>query len=275
KKAGSDDEDKNKEKEKKEQGAKTDVKSDEKPKAAPAATPVAIDFDGIGYRILDLPVPPASLSNLQAGATGQIFFLRELDGKKALQRFDLKDRKTETLLPDAADFEVSFDSKKVLYRVKDDWFIGSATAKKIEPVDGKDGKLKVDAIEVKIDPRSEWPEMFHEAWRINRDYFYDPHMHGVDWKAAREKYAQFLPHLTVREDLNRVIQWMLSELSVGHSYITNRGDTFVETKNVPGGLLGADYMIENGRYRISKVYGGVNWNPEPRCPPARPAGDGD
>jgi tricorn protease len=271
KKAGSEDEEKDKDKDgKKEDRGKTDVKSDEKPKPPPAVSPVTIDFEGIQYRILDLPIPPADLSNLQAGTSGQIFFQRESDTKKALQRFDLKDRKTETLLPDVADYEVSHDAKKVLYRVKDDWFIASATAKKIEPVDGKDGKLKVDTIEVKIDPRAEWPEMFREAWRINRDYFYDPHMHGVDWKAAREKYAQFLPHLTVREDLNRVIQWMLSELSVGHSTIPNRGDPFAEVKSVPGGLLGADYSIENGRYRFQKVYGGLNWNPELRSPLTEP-----
>src|SRR5260370_30205010 len=95
-------------------------------------------------------------------------------------------------------------------------------------------------------------------------------MNGVDWKAAREKYAQFLPHLSVREDLNRVIQWMLSELSVGRSYMTNRGDVFAETKSVPGGLLGADYTIENGRYRFLKVYGGLNWNPELRSPLTEP-----
>ncbi|HYR46844.1 MAG TPA: PDZ domain-containing protein, partial [Thermoanaerobaculia bacterium] len=271
KKAGGEDEDKDKDKDnKKEDRGKTDVKSDEKPKPPVPAPPVTIDFEGIQYRILDLPIPPADLSNLQTGSAGQIFFLREADAKKALQRFDLKDRKTDALLPDAADYEVSADAKKILYRVKEDWAIGSATAKKIEPVDGKDGKLKLDAIEVKIDPRAEWPEMFHEAWRINRDYFYDPHMHGVDWNAAREKYAQFLPHLTVREDLNRVIQWMLSELSVGHSYITNRGDVFAETKSVPGGLLGADYTIENGRFRFLKVYGGLNWNPELRSPLTEP-----
>src|SRR5260370_9492557 len=95
-------------------------------------------------------------------------------------------------------------------------------------------------------------------------------MHGVDWKAAREKYAQFLPHMPVREDLKRVIQWMLSELSVGHSYITNRGDLCAETKSVPGGLVGEDYTIENGRYRFQKVYGGLNWNPELRSPLTEP-----
>ena len=256
------------EKEKKEDSAKEEAKSDEKPKAAPPAAPVTIDFDGIQYRILDLPVPAAELSSLQAGAAGQVFFLRTADGKAALQRFDLKDRKTETLLPEVNDYEISADTKKVLYRVKESWTIAPTAGKKIDPEQAK--KLKVDAIEVKIDPRAEWPEMFEDAWRINRDYFYDPHMHGLDWKAMHDRYAQFLPHLTVREDLNRVLQWMLSELSVGHSYITNRGDAFAETKTVPGGLLGADYAIENGRYRFRKVYGGLNWNPELRSPLTEP-----
>src|SRR5437867_442529 len=121
---------------KKEEPGKTDAKSDEKPKAPEPAAPVAIDFDGLQYRILDLPIPAAQLSDLHAGAAGQIFFLREADGKKALQRFDLKDRKTETLLPDAGDFEISFDTKKVLYFIKDNWFIASTSGKKIEPVDG-------------------------------------------------------------------------------------------------------------------------------------------
>jgi tricorn protease len=97
----------------------------------------------------------------------------------------------------------------------------------------------------------------------------DPHMHGVDWKAAREKYAPLLPHAAVRGDVNRIIQWMCSELSVGH-HRGGGGDTLAEVKTVPGGLLGADYAIENGRYRFAKVYGGLNWTPELRSPLTEP-----
>jgi tricorn protease len=111
--------------------------------------------------------------------------------------------------------------------------------------------------------------MFNEAWRINRDYFYAPNMHGVDWAAARQKYAAFLPHLATREDLNRVIQWMCSELAVGHHRVGG-GDYLYQPKSIPGGLLGADYSVENGRYRFRKVYGGLNWNPQLRSPLTEP-----
>ncbi|PYQ67332.1 MAG: peptidase S41 [Acidobacteria bacterium] len=256
-----------KKEEKKEEPGKTDAKSDEKPKAPPKVEPVRIDFEGLNQRILDLPVSTAELSNLQPGDAGQVFFLRTADEKKALQRFDLKDRKTETLLPDVEDYAISADAKKLLYKTKESWAIASTSGKKIDPSDAK--TVKMDSIEVKVDPRAEWPEMFEDAWRINRDYFYDPGMHGLDWKAIHDKYARFLPHLTVRQDLNRVIRAMLSELSVGHSYVTNPGD-LPEPKSVPGGLLGADYSVENGRYRFAKVYGGLNWTPELRSPLTEP-----
>jgi tricorn protease len=255
-----------KEKESNAEAAESDEKSDEPHKAPAKIEPVKIDVDGINYRILSLPIPAADMSNLQTGTNGQVFFLRKADDKTELKRFDLKDRKTEALLHEVDDYEISADGKKVLYQHKDDWAIAHLGAK----VDASQGKLKVDAIEVKIDPRAEWPEMFEDAWRINRDYFYDPHMHGLDWGAIRTKYAQFLPDLTVRDDLNRVIRWMLSELSVGHSYITSAGDAFAEEKVLPGGLLGADYTIDQGRYRFAKVYGGLNWNPDLRSPLTEP-----
>src|SRR4029450_12085850 len=126
--------------------------------------------------------------------------------------------------------------------------------------------------EVRIDPRAEWNQMFHEAWRINRDYFYAPNMHGADWNAMRRKYEGFLPHVAGRSDLNRIIQWMCSELAVGHHRVGG-GDFLNQPKSVPGGLLGADYVIENGRYRFKKVYGGLNWAPEVRAPLAAPGVD--
>ncbi|MBI3715486.1 MAG: PD40 domain-containing protein [Betaproteobacteria bacterium] len=235
-----------------------------KPAAAPE--PVRIDFDGINNRIVDLPIPAAAMGRLQVGAAGQLFFLREADGKFALQRFDFKERKTETLLPEVTDYEVSFDGKKVFWCLKENCAIAAATGKTIPPMEGK---LKTELIEVKVDPRAEWPQIFNEVWRINRDYFYDPGMHGVDWKAMKAKYGAFLPDVATRTDLSRLIQWMCSELAVGHHRGIN-GDTFAEVRPIPGGLLGADYEIANGRYRFKKIYGGLNWNPSLRSPLTEP-----
>ncbi len=129
--------------------------------------------------------------------------------------------------------------------------------------------LNTGALTVRIDPASEWPQIFDEAWRVNRDYFYDPGMHGADWKAMKEKYAQFLPHLACRSDLNRVIQWMCSELGVGHHRVGG-GDRLATPQRVGGGLLGADFSVENNRYRLKKIYGGLNWNPDLRSPLTEP-----
>jgi tricorn protease len=133
-------------------------------------------------------------------------------------------------------------------------------------------KLKLDTIQVRIDPVAEWAEIFSDAWRINRDYFYDPGMHGADWKALRAKYAAFLPDVTTRQDLTRVMQWLFSELGVGHHRMGG-GDSLAETEATPGGLLGADYAVENGRYRFKKVYGGLNWTPDLRSPLTEPGVD--
>jgi tricorn protease len=242
-----------------------------------SAESFSIDFEDLNHRILALPVTAGSYSNLQAGAAGQIYYLEAAGGITAfgprpgpitLHRYDLNQRKDENILADVNDYLLSADSKKMLYRSRDSWGIVSIK-EKIQP---GQGKLNIDSIEVRVDPRAEWNQMFQEAWRINRDYFYATNMHGVDWKSAREKYAVFLPHLATRADLNRVIQWMCSELRIGHHFVGG-GDTLSEPKSVPGGLLGADYSIENGRYRYKKVYGGLNWNPELRSPLTEPGVD--
>lgn len=244
----------------------------DQPEAAPkpaAATNVRIDLEGIEFRILDLPVPAGDLVSLEAGDAGQIYYLRRTDDRQparfALHRFDLEKRKDEKLLEEMRQYRLSADAKKLLYARRDDWSIVSAK----EKIDPAAGRIAAGEIEVKIDPRAEWAQIFDEAWRINRDYFYAPNMHGIDWAAAKKTYAQFMPDLAARSDLNRVLQWMSSELSVGHHRVGG-GDRLERPKTVPGGLLGADYAVENGRYRFKKVYGGLNWNPTLRAPLTEP-----
>jgi tricorn protease len=228
----------------------------------------SVDLDGIQNRILALPVAAGDLVNLQVGEAGHLYYQKRDADDSALHHFDLAKRKDETVLASLDTYVLSADGKKVLYSKDRAWFITGMSAK-ITPGEGRIG---AGDVEVKIDPRAEWPQIFNEAWRINRDYFYAPNMHGVDWKAMREKYAQFLPDLSVRSDLSRVIQWMCSELTVGH-HRGGGGDRLEQPKTVPGGLLGADYETANGRYRFKKVYGGLNWNPDLRAPLTEPGVD--
>ncbi len=135
-----------------------------------------------------------------------------------------------------------------------------------------DGALPLAAISVRVEPRSEWPQILREAWRINRDYFYATNMHGADWNAVWSKYEAFIPHLATRDDLNRVIRMMLSELSVGHSF-SGGGEHIYEPKPVPVGLLGADYDVQDGRFRFKTIYGGAYWDTSLRAPLAAPGVD--
>ncbi|MEO8452163.1 MAG: PDZ domain-containing protein [Gemmatimonadota bacterium] len=230
----------------------------------PAAAPMRIDLDGIETRLVALPIPAADLTRLEAGPAGTLFFLRATDGKQALHRFSLAGRKDEVLVPEVADYWMSPRRTKYLAHRGEDWVVSSTTG----PAD--EHRVPAAAIEVRIDPRAEWAQMLDEAWRINRDYFYDPGMHGVDWPAIRKRYAELLPALTTRADLNRLLQWMGSELSVGHHYIRALGDRLDAPAGIPGGLLGADYTVANGRYRFERVYGGQSWSPGLRAPLVEP-----
>jgi tricorn protease len=236
---------------------------------------VEIDFDGLHERILSLPVGSGYFHGLEPGAPGELYYLKAEDGADAgvvfgavsgdLTRFSLESREEETLLENVQAFSLSADNEKALALSRGSWILADA-GRSIEP---GSGRLATGDIQVRIDPRTEWEQIFHEAWRINRDYFYDPGMHGADWPAMREKYVQFLPHLSSRQDLNRVIQWMCSELGVGHHRVGG-GDFLYDPESVPGGLLGADFEIDAGRYRFAKVYGGLNWNPSLRSPLTEP-----
>jgi tricorn protease len=252
------------------------TKDDKKDKAEPK--PVVIDFDGIDQRIVALPIPAGNYSRLHAGAAGQLYYLdnppapprSQEPPRGKLQRFDLSKRKAEEVFAGVGQYFLTADGSKALLSLPpESWAIVPLAG---TPTPGKEEKLKIDAVEVQIDPRAEWKQIFDEAWRINRDYFYDPNMHGADWPAMHKKYAEFLPHLATRGDLERVIRWMLSELAVGHSG-QFPGERLHDHKPVPGGLLGADYEVANGRYRFKKVYGGLNWSPELRSPLTAPGVD--
>jgi tricorn protease len=235
------------------------------PPAEKKPDPLRIDWDGIQNRIVDIPVRPGSYGNLALLKEDILYIEYPDNGSASLHKYSLKKRSDAEVM-DMDGFLLSADGKKMLYARSGSWGISNAGEK---PEPGK-GILNVNAIQVKIDPVAEWPQIFDEAWRVNKYYFYDPGMHGVDWAAMKKKYSVFLPDLACRSDLNLLIQWICSELAVGHHRISDGGDRLYRPQPISGGLLGADYTIAGNHYRIKKIYGGLNWNPNLRSPLTEP-----
>jgi tricorn protease len=259
--------DKSKEGEKGKEGDKKDAKKEEPVK-------VTIDLEGISQRIVALPVKAARYEGLDTGKAGTLFLSEIVDVPRfeqqtpfTVSKFDFTTRKTEPFLSGINGFGVSANGEKVLYRQGPGWFIAATAA---APKPG-DGALKLDEMETYVDPRAEWNQMYHEVWRIQRDFLYDPNHHGLNIPATEKKYAVYLKGLGGRADLNYLFDEMLGEVTIGHMFIG--GGDLPEPKRVRGGLLGADYKIENGRYRFARVYNGENWNPELRAPLTQPGVD--
>jgi tricorn protease len=264
-----------------------DKKEEEKPKEP---TPVKIDFDNIDQRILSLPFPVRNYGGMLAGKTHILYLFegpqvedRSGPPGQIIHKFDVCTKKIDKLLDNIGNFFISSNGEKALYeqlppgapsggdgeRPHGAWFIKpvDALGKPGEP--GKpDGALHLDAMEIAADPRAEWNQMFHETLRIERDFFYDPNMHGADLKALAAAYQPFVDNVMSRVDLNYIFGDMLGEITAQHVYIY--GGDRPEVKHVSGGLLGADYKIENGRYRFAHILHGENWNPGLRAPLTEP-----
>jgi len=235
------------------------------------AVKVTIDFENISQRVLSLPIPTQNYQGMAAGKEGILYLaqgapvdMEEGPPKASVQRFDLKTRKTEQVLDGVGAFALSDNGEKMLYRQGDNWFI-AASDKAPKP---GDGQLKLADMEVRVDPRAEWKQMYHEVWRIERDFFYDPHSHGLNLAEAETTFAPYVDNITSRADLNYLFREMLSYMSVGHMFVG--GGAQPDVPKVQVGLLGADYRVENGRYRFAKVYNGENWNPQLHAPLTEP-----
>jgi len=238
---------------------------------------VKMDLEGIGQRILSLPIPAKNYANMLAGKSG-ILFLSEApqvvtgndDVPLIVQKFDLSKRKVDKFLEEINDFAISADGSKLLYRKGEQW----ATAATDDPPSAGGtpkpglGPLKLDGWEVYVEPRAMWKQIYDETWRIERDFFYDPHYHGLDLAKAKKKYQPYLDGIASRDELTYLFQECLGELTVGHMFIG--GGERPERKKLKGGLLGADYSRENGRYRVARVFNGENWNPGLQAPLTQP-----
>ncbi|GMV37359.1 MAG: hypothetical protein AMXMBFR61_18670 [Fimbriimonadales bacterium] len=240
-----------------------DAKPDDK-KPEEATKKVEIEIEGFEGRAIELPVSPGRFGKLGVNDRGALLFVRfgapgsgEGSGIKLLDLTDDK-REEKTVATGANDFDLSADGKKILVMRGASASIQDASA-------GASGDAVVTAgMTVQIEPREEWKQIFTDAWRIMREFFYDPGMHGVDWQAQRERYAAMLPDCVSREDLNFVIAEMIAELNVGHAGVGG-GDT-EGGPSVPVGLLGVDFALENGAYRIARIYRGAPWDTDARGP---------
>lgn len=245
-----------------------DKDKDKKTTEAPPET--KIDFDNISQRILAVPVPDKNYGAIVAGKTG-ILYLEELPivqinpGPPSIivTKYDFSTRKTETFLEGVKVFQVSANGEKALFERNDQWFI-DGTDKPPKP----EHPIPMADMEVYVDPRAEWKQMYAEVWRIERDFFYDPGFHGLNLTEAENFYRPYLNTVATRDDLNYLFEEMLGNITVGHMFI--RGGTQPNVTKLKVGLLGADYKIENGRYRFATVYNGENWNPDLRAPLTQP-----
>lgn len=267
--------DQDKDKDKGKAGDKDKGKEGEKKEEPPVVT---IDLDGIGQRIVALPIRAANYVQLDAGKTGVLFLSEIVDVPRfsdppsaTVSKFDLSTRKTEPFVSGVSAFVVSANGEKALFRQgpppAGPWIIaGTAAAPK-----PSEGALKLSDMEVYVDPRAEWNQMYHEVWRIQRDFLYDPNHHGLNIPATEKKYGAYLPGVGGRGDLNYLFVEMLGEITIGHMFVG--GGDVPKPREVKGGLLGADYRVENGRYRFARIYNGENWNPELRAPLTQPGVD--
>ncbi len=251
--------------------------SDEEKAAAAAAPPspappgFRIDLDGIDQRIIALPMPSLNYANLFAGSPGSFFVLEvgplatiTSAPRVTLWKFDLA---TKAPMPFAANVnlvDVAPNGQKMLIAAGGSISIVGTQA---PPAPGQ-GALNIASMSTKVDPKAEWKQMFHEILRIERDFFYDPNLHGVNLKALETKYEPFLDGLVTRASFNYLMEDMLGEFCIGHMNVG--GGDMPSVVGVPGGLLGADYTLTNGRYRFERVYNGENWNPGLRAPLTQP-----
>ena len=254
------------------------------PPVASRVPDVTIDFDKISQRILAMPMPARGYTGLQVAKAGTLLALEApVPGSgvtgTTVHRYDLRQRRGDVLVSGVRFFEVSANGEKILTAQENRWTIqnvrplppaggGSAgelrqrpavpVPSRCAPTTPKSGRI----------PTLEWKQMYHDAWRIQREFFYDPNLHGLDLQAAIKRYEPYLASVQSRRDLNYVFADMMGEITVGHLNVG--GGDVPDVRTIATGLLGADYKIENGRYRFARVYDGENWNPDLRAPLTQP-----
>lgn len=253
-----------------------------KDKGAPPAPPLEIHLEGLGTRVAELPIPAGRYDALAAFKGKLLYVKHEEPGRStdddeeenpataSIHVYNVEKREDKVVLSGVRPgYAASKDGGKVLYRSKDAFGI-------VDAAEGKkpgDGKVAADTLMATVDPRLEWTQMFHEAWRLERDFYYDPGMGGLDWKAVGDRYRELVPHVAHRADLNYILGELIGELATSHTYVG--GGDAPEVRRVNVGLLGADYELDarSGLYRFRTIYRDRNWNTGTPAPLAEPGVD--
>ncbi|HEY4154281.1 MAG TPA: PDZ domain-containing protein, partial [Puia sp.] len=245
----------NKKEDKKKDSSKNKVAEEKKPGAAP----VDIDLDGLETRMILLP-PPAGNYGKISSAKGKIIYLRlpvtgTKDGHPSLHYFDISKREEKNILENVNDYWLSSNTEKILVqREKAFVVISPEESQKFEK------PLPLADMQMMVDPVLEWKQIFNDAWRLERDYFYDPGMHGVDWNLVKERYSKMLEGAITREEVNFIIGEMLGELNSSHTY-HGGGDLEKEPReNV--GYLGVDWLADGNYYKIKTILKAAPWDAE-------------
>lgn len=242
---------------------KKEGKSEEPEKA------LKIDLDGILSRIVAMPAANTTWAALYAGAPGEFYAAEAKSGQNGpptldIHKFDPKSQKVSKQAVGFTAFDVSVDGKSALIRRgRSAWSIASTKA-----LGKPGGGLKTAVMEVRVEPAAEWKQMFHEIWRGERDFFYDKNLHGLDLEWAVSTYAPYVENVRHRSDLTYLFNEMLGQLTIGHMFVS--GGDRARPNAVSVGLLGADYTVDSGRYRIAKIYNGENWSPNLVAPLNQP-----
>ena len=238
-----------------------------KPAAAAKPGPVVVKIDPATFenRVRAVPGAPGNYFNLNALANG-VLYQRGDGGSSSLRFYNVEDRKEETILETLQSYELSANGEKIIAALgRNSYAIvnakpGQKTA---------DAMVKLDNMEMRVDPKAEWQQEFTDAWRILRDWFYDPNMHGLDWNAIGAKYGQLVPFVAHRADLDYILGELGGELNAGHVYVGSPADVN-RAKRVENGLLGAEIAAADGYFRITNIFPGENWHESFRSPLTEP-----
>ena len=246
---------------------KEDKKDEAKKDDKSSSKTVNIDLDNIEERLVILPMKPGNYGQIK-GVKGKLIYHHAPNTGSAsrdfaVKYFDFKERKSKTIISSANAFEVSADGKKLLLiKGRDAAIVNIAASQKM------DKKLRLSEMEIDIDPKAEWKQIFSDVWRFQRDFFYDIKMHGVDWNAMKTQYGNLIDDAVTRDDVNFVIGELIGELNASHTY--RGGGDLEASKRRNVGYLGIDWVINQGAYQIQKIVKGAPWDAEAKSPLAMP-----